>query len=123
MIKTIICLRRKPGLSRDDFLQYWINDHAKLVQELSTDLKIIRYIQSHALDNDVSALLRNSRSGPEMFDGTGEAWFESLQVLQSLQGDKKALAAMVRLIEDERKFIDLSNSPFWVAEEHLIPLA
>ena len=122
MIKTTICLRRKLGTSREAFLEYWHNEHAKLVRELSADLKIARYVQSHGLDNEVSAIVRHSRGGPEMYDGIGEAWFESLEVLQSLQFDEKAMNAMVRLIEDERKFIDLARSPFWVCEEHLIEL-
>ncbi|TGD70614.1 EthD family reductase [Mangrovimicrobium sediminis] len=117
MIKTTICIKRKVGITRKEFFEYWYNEHANLIKELKDDLKIARYVQSHSIDNEVSESLRASRGGPEMFDGIGEAWFESMEVLSSLGQDEAALKALVTLIEDEKQFIDLENSPFWVAEE------
>jgi hypothetical protein len=35
----------------------------------------------------------------------------------------EGIAAGVELLEDERKFIDLANSPLWLAEEHEIVAA
>ena len=117
MVKTTICIKRKSGISREEFFEYWENNHAKLILSLKDDLKIIRYVQSHSIDNEVSATLRASRGGPEMYDGMGEAWFESMDVLSSLGQDEAALKAIGQLIEDEAKFIDLTQSPFWVSLE------
>ena len=84
MIKTTICIKRKEGISRQEFFDYWYNQHAALIRELQEDLKIVKYVQSHSIDNEVSAALRKSRNGPAMYDGIGEAWFESMDVLADL---------------------------------------
>ena len=74
-------------------------------------------IDLDALDNDISAGLRLSRNGPPMYDGIGEAWFNSMDDLRSLGTNPESVRALALLIEDEKHFIDLSRSPFWVAEE------
>ncbi|RLT89416.1 MAG: ethyl tert-butyl ether degradation protein EthD [Thalassolituus sp.] len=117
MVKTTICIKRKQGISREEFFDYWENHHAELIKTLKDDLKIKRYVQSHSVDNAISAALRASRGGPEMYDGVGEAWFESMETLASIGQDESSLKAIARLIEDESKFIDLLNSPFWVSVE------
>jgi hypothetical protein len=33
MVKIVFCLRRKPGLSREAFQEYWRTNHAPLVAE------------------------------------------------------------------------------------------
>ena len=76
MIKTTICIKRKDGISRQEFFDYWYNQHAALIRELKDDLKIVKYVQSHSIDNEISSALRASRNGPQMYDGIGEAWFE-----------------------------------------------
>jgi len=117
VIKAIICIKRKHGISRQEFFDYWNNQHAGLIRELKDALKIVRYVQSHSIDNEISTALRISRNGPEMYDGVGEAWFESMADLMSLGRDEASAIALSRLIADEMKFIDLATSPFWVAEE------
>lgn len=117
MIKTTICIKRKDGITRQEFFDYWYNQHADLVCELKDALKIVKYVQSHSIDNEVSAAIRNSRKGPPMFDGVGEAWFDTMSDLAGLGRDEVSANALSRLIMDEMNFIDLENSPFWVAEE------
>ncbi len=120
MIKTTMCIRRKSDISREAFFNYWNTQHADLIKRLQLDLKIVKYVQSHSLDNPVSTALRAARNGPEMFDGVGEAWFESIESLYSLGSDERSAQALKLLLEDEFNFIDLANSPFWVAEEKQI---
>ena len=120
MIKTTICITRKEGTTREEFFDYWFGHHAKLISELKETLKIVKYVQSHSIDNEVSTALRESRNGPEMYDGIGEAWFNSIDDLASLGQDESSRAALFKLIEDEKRFIDLAKSPFWVAEEKVI---
>lgn len=52
-----------------------------------------------------------------MFDGVGEAWCESLNVLRSLNQKPALMKTLIRLIEDEFCLIDLSWPPFGVAQE------
>ena len=54
MIKLCMCVKRLPEISRDEFLDYWRNHHAKLVTELREDLGIARYAQTVLLPDDAA---------------------------------------------------------------------
>ena len=116
MIKIVFCLHRLPHLTRADFQDYWRNVHAPLVARRAEVLGIRRYVQSHTLDNDTFAKLTSSRGGQEAFDGVAELW---LAETESPTGDAKgeAARAAVELLEDEKKFIDLSRSIIFYARE------
>lgn len=120
MIKTVMCIRRKPGLSREEFEHHWKNIHAPLIRELKQDLRILRYVQSNANEDRVSGALRSQRNGPEKFDGIGQAWFASLADLIEAGRDPASARALETLRQDEMRFIDLENSPMFVVEEDTV---
>lgn len=118
MIKLTFCLRRLPHLSREEFQAYWRETHAPLVAERAEVLRIRRYVQVHTsteLDGLHRAFQRRNDDCPEPFDGVAELWFGSID---DLGGDDAARRrAQAELLADERNFIDLANSPMWIAEE------
>ena len=123
MIKLVFALRRKPGLTREEFQKYWRDTHAPLVAERAEILQIRRYVQVHTMDlaGMHAAFQRRNGGAPEPFDGVAELWFDSLA---ELGGDDPAVRqAQAELLVDEANFIDLPNSPMWMAEENeVIPL-
>lgn len=119
MIKLTFCLRRLPSLSRAEFQKYWFETHAPLVASVKDALRIRRYVQLHSLPAEVSAGLRTARAGPEGYDGVAQLWWDSFEEM-SQRDDAKAAEAGQRLLDDERKFIDLPNSPLWWGEEKVI---
>ncbi|WP_446654549.1 EthD domain-containing protein [Blastomonas sp.] len=48
MITIVFCLRRLPGLSREEFQHYGLAGHAPLAREHAAVLGIRRYVQSHS---------------------------------------------------------------------------
>ena len=120
MIKLIFCLHRLPHLSAEEFRQYWFERHAPLVRSYAATLGIRRYVQTHALEGPLNAALRESRGGPEPFDGAAELWWDSAEALAAVLSTDAGRAASLALLEDERKFIDLARSPLFVAEERPI---
>ena len=120
MVKLINCLRRKPGMSLEQFQRYWRDTHAPVVAERAEALGIRRYVQVHTSDlPDVHAMLQGRNGGsPEPFDGVAELWFDSLEAMVS--DDPDAAKANAELFEDEMNFIDLANSPMWIAEENVV---
>jgi uncharacterized protein (TIGR02118 family) len=120
MIKITFCLHRLPHLSREDFQTYWREKHAPLVASHAKTLGIKRYVQSHALTHDFNAVMQASREAPEMYDGIAELWFDSWDALFAAGENPGNAEAGAALLEDERKFIDLSRSPLWFNEEHVI---
>jgi uncharacterized protein (TIGR02118 family) len=118
MIKLIFCLRRLPHLSRHDFQAYWRETHAPLVKHHAQSLRIRRYVQVHTAEDPLQQALRAPRGGPEPFDGVAELWWDKREDLAAVLQDPEGQKAAVELLEDERRFIDLENSPLWLAQEH-----
>jgi uncharacterized protein (TIGR02118 family) len=116
MIKLVFCLKRRPELSREEFQRYWHETHAPLVRKNAAALGVRRYVQLHTVDHPMNAAIRGSRQAPEEYDGVAELWFESLDAMAANRS-AEATEAGRALLEDERKFIDLANSPLWFAEE------
>jgi len=120
MIKLVFCLRRRPELSREEFQDYWRNQHAPLVKERAAALGIRRYVQLHTAYDDLNAVLRAGRGGPEPYDGIAELWFEDREAMSQALETEAAQKAGAELLADEGKFIDLANSPLWLADEHVV---
>lgn len=67
MIKRFVVLRRKPGMSIEEFRHYWKNIHGSLIAKIPGLIKYIQYhVRSEQLDNT-----------EEPIDGIAELWFES----------------------------------------------
>lgn len=118
MIKLTFALVRLPHLTRADFQHYWLETHAPLVASVKETLRIRRYVQLHSLPTEVSESLRATRGGPEGFDGVAQLWWDSFEDMAN--PDPAAAEAGRLLLEDERKFIDLTRSPLWWGEEKVI---
>src|SRR5215510_16282635 len=113
MIKIAFCLRRISRLTHEEFVRYWYETHAPLVQKHQKVLRIVRYVQFHPDLSALSDRLRVFRNSPEPFDGIAEIWYENREALETLGKDPEARKASRQLLEDEKRFIDLSKSPIW----------
>lgn len=120
MIKLVFCLHRRDGMSREEFQTYWRETHAPLVASVAETLNIRRYVQAHTMDAALNAGLRASRGGPDEYDGVAELWWDSLESLAAPGQTEEGRAAGAMLLEDERRFIDLSRSPLFFTNEHEI---
>jgi len=120
MIKITFCLKRKPGMSFQDFSDYWLNSHGPLVRRQQKALGMVRYVQVHAIETAMSKGMQGVRKAPDGFDGVAELWWESVEALEATMKDPAAREAGRILLEDEAKFIDLPNSPLWFGEEHVV---
>lgn len=90
--------------------------HAPLVRECADALRIRRYEQSHPVDSRAGEILASVRGAPEPFDGVATLWFDSVEDMQEAGATPKGREAAKRLLEDERRFIDLARSPIWLAD-------
>ena len=103
-------------MSREEFQAYWRGNHAPLVASVADTLNIRRYIQQHTVDDAINDPIRASRGGPPSYDGVAELWWDSLESLGAPGATEEGRAAAAMLLEDERKFIDLSQSPLFFGE-------
>jgi len=119
MIRLEFVLRRKPGMTLAEFQQYWRDVHAPLVASFATTLGIHRYVQLHTLDDPMNDQLAGARGKMEpAYDGVAELWWTNREVLVQNFGSGPGQAAGRALVEDEARFIDLPNSPLWLAYEY-----
>lgn len=117
MIKLVFALHRLPGMSLEEFQDYWWTTHAPLVRERAPTLKIARYVQSHALETAMDDAMRNSRDAQPKYDGFAELTWESEADLEFAMTDEAALKAGAELLDDERKFIDLKRTSLTFVRE------
>ena len=121
MIKLVFTIRRREGMTREEFQRYWRDEHAPLVKRHAETLRIRRYVQTHARETDLDDALAGSRgSEPRFYDGVAELWWESMEDLLHASTSEEGQAAGQALLEDERRFIDLTNSPLWLGEENVV---
>jgi len=121
LIKLVFTIRRRPGMTREEFQSYWRNEHARLVERHAEVLRIRRYVQTHARETDADVAISASRgSEPGEYDGVAELWWEGVEDLLEASSSEQGQIAAVALLEDERRFIDLPNSPIWLGEENVV---
>lgn len=117
MIKISFCLRRRTGLSHEEFLDYWKCVHGALVLQYKAVLRISRYTQFHGDFGPITSKLVAFRGSPAPYDGIAEICYENRSALETLGRDPAARAASRLLLEDEKRFVDLKNSPIFAGEE------
>ena len=50
MIKLVMCLARHPDMTRQQFQDYWLNQHGPFFQKHAGDMRSVKYVQSHTID-------------------------------------------------------------------------
>ena len=118
MIKLVFCLRRREGMTREEFQDYWLNTHGPLVRRHAQATGCRRYVQVHTTPTPLDDLISASRGAPEPYDGVAELWWDSVESLVAAASTPEGQAAARELLEDERTFIDHGRSPVWLAVEH-----
>jgi uncharacterized protein (TIGR02118 family) len=115
MRQFVYPLRRKPGMTREEFQKYWRETHGPLVASVATVMGIKRYVQVHT---PLDAERHHDATRGDMdepFDGIAELWFDR----ESATGTPEQRAAAARLLaQDEANFIDFARSMMWTGEEH-----
>jgi uncharacterized protein (TIGR02118 family) len=120
MIKLMVCIKRKKGMSREEFREYWLKHHGPLFQRFAETYKAVKYVQNHTIDSPLNENMKKSRGYAEEYDGIGEIWWESekdfIAAVTSPEGQK--LRGM--FVEDEARFIDLHESSGFFTVEHVL---
>lgn len=113
-VKFVILMRRRPGMTRAEFIDYHRTHHAKTFMADPTIRRLCRkYVVSHPVQSDDDGLAEPP------FDGVAEVWFDNVGDLEEAFSSDTYMAS-VR--PDELKFIDLENSQNLVTEErHVWP--
>ena len=109
MVKVIVMLKKKDGLTQEEFLRYWEQEHGPLVMKLLPGVK--RYVQNHAVRPALGRELQ--------IDGIVELWFEDTESSRAAADFIKSDEGKA-IRDDEDKFLDRSKMVFFTAEEKVI---
>ena len=109
MVKIFSILRRKKGLTHEEFLRHWDERHGPLAARMLPQIrKLIHY---HPLGP--------AEGGDFPIDGIAEAWVDDLEAFQALSGRYQGEAAR-EVREDDTTFVDEETSVHLVMEMKVI---
>src|SRR5258707_14527267 len=103
MVKTFNFFKRKPGLSVEDFRNYWLNEHAAIIRAIP---ELRKYIASITLPSAY-------RNREPLYDGISEAWFDDEAVIRATADSAPRRAAT----GDDAKFVDMSKAGSIITDE------
>lgn len=118
MIKFVMCMHRNPKLTREQFRDYWVNQHGPFFMKHADDMRAKRYVQSLTMDSPLNEALKESRGMLPEYDGVAEVWFESEQDMIEAMSSPEGQALSAALQEDEGNFVDHSRSTAFLVTEH-----
>lgn len=121
MLKIVLCVKRRPEMTREAFHAYWKDVHSKIVKEVSSTLGIRRNVHNRTTTTSLDERIRANRGAPQdEFDGVAESWFDSLEALTAAISTEEGRRAAARLTEDEKRFVDFSRSRIFFVEEEVV---
>ncbi len=111
MVKVMVCLKRKPGMSEEEFHRYWKDVHGPLVNSVPEFMRYVRkYVQSHTISPTVPGV----STPPAQYDGVAELWFDSLDDVAKAYSEPRCVNL---LTPDWDNFFDVQRSLFFVVDE------
>jgi uncharacterized protein (TIGR02118 family) len=109
VIKLFVFVRRKAGLTAEEFGRAWYEEHAPLTLAApGFRRRVRRYVQNHPIrDADVPGLTLSD------FDGVAELWLDSVDDLRAALADPETEHVEARV----ERFVDTKSALRLVAEE------
>lgn len=102
MVKAFNFFKRKPGLSVDDFRNYWLNEHAAIIRAIP---ELRKYVASITLPSAY-------RNHEPLYDGISEVWFDDEDAMRRNDTPPRRAAH-----EDDAEFVDMSKAAAIVTDE------
>ena len=118
MIKLVMCLHRHPDMTREQFQDYWKNNHGPFFMKNAGTMRAKRYVQSHTVDTPLNEGMKSSRGMLPEYDGVAEVWFDSEEDLMEAMSSPEGQQLSSALLKDEGNFIDHSKSSEFIVREY-----
>jgi hypothetical protein len=117
VFKLIALVRRKPGISKEEFKAYYETHHSKL-GEKHLPPYCIKYMRRY-MEPIASPMKPGQAPGPD-YDCMVEFWFPDEAQYRAFEASVAAKAEDVKLIvEDEEKFVDRMSTYRYTVEERV----
>ena len=106
MIKLMLLVRRKAGMSRADFRAYYEATHAPLAAGVMA--KCVKYVRNFVAEEP---------TGPADFDVITEFWFDVAGPYAVSRGELADTSTHALLAQDEERFMDRDSMRVIIVEE------
>lgn len=115
MIKLTCLLRRKPGMSPEEFHTYWRERHGPLVASTRSGSHVLRYEQHHRPLSEYEAedAAVSGAQGAGAYDGVTEQWFSSMDEYTAHIAEED----FADVWADLENFLDTDRLEFVLTEE------
>jgi len=112
VIKVLLVLKRRNDVSREQCFQHWKEVHGpKFVAKSVPGLR--KYAQNHAIK------VIGSGFGTDT-DGLAEFWFDDIESAEAFLQWHNYSDEAEDLREDLRSFVDVEETPTFIAEEYVL---
>jgi uncharacterized protein (TIGR02118 family) len=109
MVKLITIVKRKSGITRNEFIQHWQQVHARMaIEDKSFWNRVRKYVQNYVTSAD---------GQHAAWDGVVELWFDSQGELDAAFAGQETKNG---LIADLDNFIDQASMISVVTEENVL---
>ena len=108
MVKVIVLLSRRPGMSREDFLAYLKDEHLPKVAKMPGIKRLV-----------VNAPLLDPNQPEPPYDAVAEDWFEDTAAMDAVYATPEGKA----VLNDAPTFLDMSRFVLLVVAEEEMALA
>ena len=113
MIKVVTMLTRKPGMSREEFIEHYETHHRKIGEKYLSGFAVKyqrRYLQS--------AGFRGQEGAPVPFDVLMEIWYPDQDTLDAALAVLSTDEAQAEIIADEEHLFDRDLIRSYMVEEY-----
>jgi uncharacterized protein (TIGR02118 family) len=104
-VKLIALLKRRPGMTREEFARRWVDDHAPFT---------LRFPNLRGYRVNVPLEEYQEIEGELPYDGTAELWWDSLEDMQADYASEEAAAA----VDDVHEFTSVLTHIYM--REHIL---
>ncbi|MES2493759.1 MAG: EthD domain-containing protein [Pseudomonadota bacterium] len=117
MIKMVFLLKRKAGMSREEFIRKYESGHAKLGEKHVPDAA--HYVRRYLMP--VPELFTGSAPEPE-YDVITELWFDTREQYDLAMARLARPDVVAEIVADEETIFDRSKHRVFLVEEHESPV-
>jgi uncharacterized protein (TIGR02118 family) len=113
MIKLVALLKRRQGMSSEEFMTYYESHHAKLAEKTLRG-NVVRYFRRYL--NPLAHPLSGAVDSPR-YDAIVEMWFQSPARMQEAMALLAAPGVAEVLAADEKRLFDTAQTLVFTVEE------
>jgi len=117
MFKSIALLKKKAGLTRQQFIDYYENNHAPLIVRLTPGIRAY-----HRNFIDWNGMFEAADGSETNFDCVTEVWFDDRAAYEKAMAVLTSPDVAKQIADDEEHVFDRSKTRMFVVDETKSPI-